>query len=395
MKTNYPVKQFLLSFDESLKDSSFIKLSLGNYTGTEENLKNIYVRKIIIKRQENLSFTYRYHTRDIVKNYSFAEGVTLIESLIGSGFGAATLFTNDFDLALQQKTAGQYTLKKNKPSQKAPESLEHNRQKNRPIAAGEKPYLHDLNITDASGNVFKNTQDKFRQINKYVEILGGLLKNIPTENIKKIVDMGSGKGYLTFALYDYLTATLGLKPQVTGVEYRQDMVDLCNKIAKNNNFDGLNFAKSSIEEYDSSDANIFIALHACDTATDDALFKAISANADLIVVAPCCHKQIRLEMDKAMADNELAFLTRYGTFMERQSEMVTDGMRALILEYFGYKTKVFEFISDAHTPKNVMIVGTKSPQGLIRNPQALETLKKTKEYFGIGHHHLEKLLEIK
>jgi len=147
--------------------------------------------------------------------------------------------------------------------------------------------------------------------------------------------------------------------------------------------------------------NLLIALHACDTATDDAIFKGIKANAELIVVAPCCHKQIRREIEQHKVKNDVSFLTKYGIFLERQAEMVTDGIRALILEYFGYKTKVFEFISDAHTPKNVLVVGVKkSPKSGVRSPQfdeqnaILEKIKASKAYFGIEYHHLERLLDL-
>jgi len=212
--------------------------------------------------------------------------------------------------------------------------------------------------------------------------------------------MGSGKGYLTFALYDYLHQQLNLKAKVTGVEFRQDLVNLCNDIAKQANFSQLNFVEGTIEDYKVKEINLLIALHACDTATDDAIFKGIQANAELIVVAPCCHKQIRKAMEKNKVKNDVSFLTKHGIFLERQAEMVTDGIRALILEYYGYKTKVFEFISDAHTPKNVLVVGVKKAQNLKPKAQSEERtkillkIKETKAYFGIDYHHLEKLLDL-
>ena len=202
------------------------------------------------------------------------------------------------------------------------------------------------------------------------------------------------KGYLTFALYDYLTNILQKNASIIGVEFRPDMVELCNEIAQKTGFEKLSFIQGTIEDYDSQETDILIALHACDTATDDAISKGISAQADLIVVAPCCHKQIRREMEKNKAKNDLDFLTKYGIFLERQAEMVTDGIRALILEYFGYKTKVFEFISDAHTPKNVLIVGIKGKTNPKKQVEILAKIKGIKEYFGIGYHHLERLIII-
>lgn len=384
---------FINTFSESLQDNSFVKISLGNYKGTEEQLKNIYIKRVLIKKEEKLSFTYRYKTRDIVKNLSLSEGISSVENALQAGFNIATLFTSKFDLIIEKLNQKTVLRKTNSSNPKAI-SLEHDKAKNRLIKPQEKPYLHELKITDEAGNVYKNAQDKYRQINHYVEILSTLIKDIPTQNHLKVADMGSGKGYLTFALYDYLTNVLKLEAAVTGVEFRPDMVALCNKIAQNTGFSTLNFVEGTIEDYDSTGTNILIALHACDTATDDAIYKGITANADLIVVAPCCHKQIRREIEKHKASNELDFLTKYGIFLERQAEMVTDGIRAMILEYFGYKTKVFQFISDAHTPKNVLVVGIKNPNAVPKKEEILAKLKATKEYFGIEYHHLEKLLSI-
>ena len=386
-------EQFITSITESILQRTFIKISLGNYKGSEEGLKNIYVKRILIKRTENLSFTYRYKTRDIVKNFTIDEGMKLVQELMENGFKIATLFTNEFDLILEISNNQKVTVRKTNPSSKSTDiSLNHDHAKKRLIESKGKGYLHELKITDAEGNVYKNAQDKYKQINHYVDILSSLIKEIPKENLKKVVDMGSGKGYLTFALYDYLTNVLQLETIVTGVEFRPDMVELCNDIAQRTGFKNLSFTEGTIENYDSTDTNILIALHACDTATDDAIYKGITAQADLIVVAPCCHKQIRREIEKNKASNELDFLMKYGIFMERQAEMVTDGIRAMILEYFGYKTKVFQFISDAHTPKNVLVVGIKGKTNPKKQAEILEKIKATKAYFGIGYHHLERLV---
>ena len=378
--------EFLSSLEASLADGSFVKLSLGNYKGAEKDLKNIYARKILVKREEKLSLTYHYKTRDIIKNHGVAEGIAKVQEAFDEGFQTGTLFTTSFDLALENRS-----LKKKEPTHTEPVSPDHDRAKKRTVAAAEKPWLHALEITDDKGNVLRNAQDKYRQINKFVEIMSGLIRDLPPQNVKKIVDMGAGKGYLTFALYDYLQ-TQGLSTEITGVECRADLVDLDNKIAKEAQFAGLNFVQGTIGDYDSAGVNILIALHACDTATDDAIYKGIQAGADLIVVAPCCHKQIRREMEKNKPRNELDFLTRHGIFLERHAEMVTDGLRGLILEYSGYKVKIFEFISDAHTSKNVLIVGVKNEKQASDKDEILKKIREKKAYFGIGHHHLEKLL---
>lgn len=375
------MKEFLKSLENALGDGSFVKLSLGGYKGAEPDLKKITARPVIIKREDKLSFTYTYKTRDIVKNYGYAESLQKIADFLTSGFGAATLFTTAYDLSYP-------SMKKENPTTKDAPVKDHDRAKNRIVETKGKKYLHALKITDAKGDVFKNAQDKYRQIDKYVEILAGLLKDVAPDKIRSIVDMGAGKGYLTFALADYLQG-IGIAANVTGVEFRADLVSLCNKIARESGFQTLSFVEGTIESYDAAGANVLIALHACDTATDDAIAKGIAASAELIVVAPCCHKQIRNEMESGNGADDLSFLLRHGTFLERQAEMVTDGIRALILEYFGYSTKVFEFISDAHTPKNVMIVATRNKKAAVKPDAVLKKIKDAKKYFGISRHHLE------
>lgn len=391
---------FISTVQESLGDQTFVKLSLGNYKGEEEALKQILIRRVTIKREDKLAFTFRYKTRDVVKNYLVPEGLTLITRYLNTGFKIATLFSTQKDLILEELNNGKVVLRESTASSRVAPSASHDKAKNRLIKPESKTYLQELKITDAAGNVFKNAQDKYRQINHYIEILSALIKELPAGTIKKVADMGSGKGYLTFALYDYLHSVLNLQSEVVGVEYRQDMVDLCNQVAQASHFDQLNFVQGTIQDYNANDVNLLIALHACDTATDDAIYKGIKANAALIVVAPCCHKQIRRAIEKNKVKNDVTFLTKYGIFLERQAEMVTDGIRALILEYFGYKTKVFEFISDAHTPKNVLVVGVKRAENLKpeteseRQAAVLQKIKESKAYFGIDYHHLERLLEL-
>ncbi|WP_432709793.1 class I SAM-dependent methyltransferase [Pedobacter sp.] len=396
MSTTTSLQEFETAINSSLIDGTFLKLSLGNYKGPEKDLKNIYVRVIQVKRANKLSFTYRYKTRDIVKNYSYEEGVALVMTQIVNGFAMSTLFTSKMDLSLVQKRDGLgYELITKPASLNLQPSLSHNKEKVRLVNADiQKKYLHELNITDAKGEVFKNAQDKYKQINQYISLLSPLLQNFKDQELQHVVDMGSGKGYLTFAFYDYLINVLKLNTRVTGVEYRPDLVELCNRIAVNSGFNGLRFQEGTIQDYEAERIDLLIALHACDTATDDAIFKGITAGARLIVVAPCCHKQIRREMTASKVKNELSYITKYGIFLERQAEMVTDGIRALILNYFGYETKVMEFVSGVHTPKNVLVVGIKQREDDAKKLEVLEKIKAAKAYFGIGHHYLERLFNL-
>ncbi len=385
---------FVNEMTEAITESAFVKLALGNYKGTEEGLKQLYVKPVLIKNRQLLAFNYRYKTRDIFKNFAIEEGLSLIEGYLAGDFNVATLFSTHKEMILERSAKGSFRLRTKQLEEKKEANFSHNKEKKRLILAKDNLYLHELGLTDEQGTVFKNAQDKYKQINQYIEILSSLIKELPQGTIKNVVDMGSGKGYLTFALYDYLL-NHQQKANVVGVEFRKDLVDLCNEIAINAKFEQLSFVEGTIESYDTEAIDLLIALHACDTATDDAIYKGIMANADLIVVAPCCHKQIRREIEKGKAQNELNFLTKHGIFLERQAEMVTDGLRALMLEYFGYKTKVFEFVSDVHTPKNVLVVGIKNKdKGTKSKDEILQRIKETKAYFGIGYHHLERLLEI-
>jgi len=400
MSNSEALAKFSSLLNEIIANGSFVKLSLGNYQGNDKELKNLYVKKVKIKRIDMLSFNYRYKTRDIFKNHAIEDGLNLIENLLSNDFKICTLFSIHKEVIIEHDKKGVIRIRERDLNTKLQPDLNHNKEKKRIIKPEGNAYLHALKITDVEGNVFKNAQDKYKQINQYIEILSSLIKELPQGTIKNVVDMGSGKGYLTFALYDYLHQQLNLKAKVTGVEFREDLVNLCNDIAKQSSFEQLNFVQGTIEDYNVKDINLLIALHACDTATDDAIFKGINAGAELIVVAPCCHKQIRREIEKHKVKNDVSFLTKYGIFLERQAEMVTDGIRALILEYYGYKTKVFEFISDAHTPKNVLVVGVRPLNWLKgtseqnRKKEILQKIKDTKAYFGIEYHHLERLMKI-
>lgn len=393
MTFNAACNQWLDRLAASVAAGDFVKLTLSKPTAAAGDLTSIDVRLITVKRALKLSFTYHHKTRDVVKNYSVEESCALLEPLLAAQFTAARLCTLAADFRLV-RTGTEWAMVHQPPSQTEAPTRTHDRTKKRWVESANKPYLHALGIADAQGKVIKAAQDKFRQINKYIEILDGLMKQLLPRECLRIVDMGAGKGYLTFALYDYLAHTLQMTVEVVGVEYRADLVEQCNNIAAAEQFKNLRFVQGSIADYDCSGADIVIALHACDTATDDAIHKAVRADAALIVVAPCCHKQIRRAMEKPAPDHPLAFLMQYGTYMERLAEMVTDGMRAQLMELQGYRTNLFEFIADAHTPKNVMIVAVKAggaPHSKTRN-MLQESLAATKAQFGIAYHQLERLL---
>ncbi|MCD8454120.1 SAM-dependent methyltransferase [Tenacibaculum finnmarkense genomovar ulcerans] len=374
------------TLNESVLEANFVKLTLSKPIKKSDGLPNVYVRLVKIKGAEMFQFTYHYNTNDKVQNYTITEAITEIEILLMDNFRAATLFTLTKDLLIFISKRKLVSYRENMASfkNKLPET--HDKPKERLAEAGS--YLHHLGITDKDGKVIHKMADKYRQINKYLEIIEGLLKSTRLPKHINIVDMGSGKGYLTFALYDYLVNQKKYSATVTGIELRKELVDYCNDVAEKSAFTKLSFVAQPIQEYDNNKIDILIALHACDTATDDAIYKGLSAKAELIICAPCCHKQIRQQVKGKEQESPLL---KYGIFKERQFEMVTDTIRALILEKSNYNTKVFEFISNEHTRKNVMLVASKS---IKKNDISKIDAKIAglKDAYAIESHYLETLV---
>lgn len=377
---------FFEAIEKSISKDVFVKITLSKPARKSDGLQNVYVRLITIKEQQHLSFTYRHKTNDQVKNYLIVEAKEILKDLLKESFKIAILFTLEEDYTLRISKKGKISAIKTHPSftNKPPET--HNQPKKKRAELGK--YLNLLGITDVQGDVIPKMADKFRQINKYLEIIENLIDSSKLPSKIKIVDMGSGKGYLTFALYDYLTNQKKLDVEVLGIELRQELVDYCNKTAQASGFDHLKFECNSIGAFKSKKIDVLIALHACDTATDDALAKGLAAKANLIICAPCCHKQIRQQLKGKEQESPIL---KYGIFKERQFEMVTDTIRALLLEKNQYQTKVFEFVSNEHTRKNIMLIGSKSSK-----KSDVESIDKKitslKSEYGIEEHYLEKLL---
>ncbi|MCC3416438.1 MAG: SAM-dependent methyltransferase [Microcoleus sp. PH2017_29_MFU_D_A] len=386
-------EQFELILGSSIENQEFIRLTLGKYRGKEDGLTKIIVRSVQFKSSIKLSFTYSYKTKEIVKNYLIAEGINLIKTLTGSEFMSIRLFSLTQDVQLEYGKDKKPKLKFIKPTFTNPVDTvpqEHDRNKKRYIQSENNLYLTALGITNSQGNIVKTMEDKFRQINKFVEIINSLIESsgLAAKSHISVVDMGSGKGYLTFAIYDFLNNILDKEASVIGIESRIHLVDFCNSVAQSVEFKNLHFKQGNISNYSAEKSDITIALHACDTATDDAIYKGIQSDSSLIILAPCCHKQVRKQIHPNMV---LKDLLKSGILLERQSEIVTDGLRALLLELSGYKTKVFEFIAAEHTSKNIMIVGIKSNQS-INKEQILGQIQEIKKLYGIKFHYLETLL---
>ncbi|MBK8466453.1 MAG: SAM-dependent methyltransferase [Chloracidobacterium sp.] len=383
------IDKFVSELKNSIERQNFVKLTLGNYKGSDEHLQKILVRLVKTKKGARLYFLYRSDTRDTAKNYDFGTGVALINEALDGQFFSGHLFTTEHDFQLDIGKKNKSRLNIAKPTFKAVPQLAHDREKKEQIDS-ESFYLKALGITDDTGRIRDQQRDKWRQINKFVEVLASLVdkSELKDRTELKIVDMGSGKGYLTFAAYDYFKNIRVVDAELTGVEQKRDLVDLGNGVADASMFSGLKFVLSSIAEYDVGDVDILIALHACNTATDDAIYKGIAAKASLIVAAPCCHQQIRPQI---VPPNMFQDILKHGVMLERTAETITDGLRSLLLERSGYATKLFEFVSVEHTPKNNMLVATRLAKPL--SPERFDRqINEIKTLFGIREHHLERLL---
>jgi SAM-dependent methyltransferase len=383
-------ERFFAALDESLDGGNFIKLTLAKYRGAEAGLRNVYVRPAELKGGQRLSFLYRYKTRDAVKNYTREEGARLLRLMLGSEFSSCHLFTSNEDLRLEVSRKGEARLNTHAPTLSTPAPSGHERRKRRAIDAAGSVYLKELGVTNERGEVRPAMGDKLRQINKFVEIVAGLLDSSILKGREElsVVDVGSGKGYLTFALYDYLNNVRGVRAQVTGVEARGELVELCNEVARRAGFERLVFKTGFIDDFEPPPTDVLIALHACDTATDDAIHKGVGAAASVIVTAPCCHKEVRPQI---VAPEQLRGVLRHGHLLEREAESVTDSLRALLLESAGYRVKVFEFVSNEHTRKNTMIAAVRR-EGAADTDAALAEFRALKEFYGIREQRLERLL---
>ncbi|GAB5562408.1 MAG: SAM-dependent methyltransferase [Synoicihabitans sp.] len=385
-------EQFDADLAAAVEKLELEKLTLGKYRGTDDTLKKLLVRPLQLKSGPHLSFVWRHKTQDITKNHPVAEGLTLLKGLIGSDFRDAHVFTRDLTLQLETADDGKVRVRrKTKPSSSKTQPAQHNRQKHRFIdpRAG---WLHTLGITNSAGMPQKGQTAKFRQIEKFAEILAHrwseagwtALDQPAADPTVHVADMGSGKGYLTFAM----AALLEKRAEVVGVEQRIGLVDTCNHVATSQGITNLRFQSGDIATAAKAlkQIDVLVALHACDTATDDALAAGIAANARLLVVAPCCQKQLRPQL-KAPAKLKAAL--RHGIFQERHAEFVTDALRALLLEAWGFETKVFEFISSEHTAKNTMITATRTRSRATEpSPRRLEAVREFARLYSIKEHAL-------
>lgn len=379
------MEKFFEKLNDSIQNCSMVKITLSKPVDRNNELRNVYIKPILLKNNKMYQFTYRFEHRDETKNYDAAQTLEQMRNLVPDVFQNVSLFTISEDITLLISKKGKPSMICKPVKEQREQDLSHDHEKTRLIDPT-KPWWFLLGLTTREGKVLADMQHKFKQICKYVEIVDGVMKNVKFDDEIHIADMGAGKGYLTFALYEYLTSKYDKKVVMEGVEIRPDLVLKINDIIDKCGLKNFRFVEKSIEDYKPEKLDVLIALHACNTATDDAILKGVRNDAKLIICAPCCHKQIRQEMEKSGKTDSI---TRFGIFLERQAVMITDAVRALVLEYCGYKTNVMEFIEIENTPKNVLLVGRKSDAPIDKvaiSAQINELLEK----YGIGEHYLWK-----
>ena len=381
---------FLQHVESTFSQGALQRLVLSRHEGEDKELQRVIFRPVTLKGQQVLSALYERKTFDITKNFDIAEALEYLTAKLGIEFKSALLQTTEeeWQLSFSKKNKVLQNRTKLKNTTTTVIATTHNREKHRFVEQS-RAYLQALGITDVHGQVVPAMSRKWKQINKFVEILAKAIRETALQDRQEVhvADFGSGKAYLTFAVHDYLQQ-LGMQAKVTGVELRPALVDLCNEIAAKLALTGLHFEQGDVQHFQARGVNVMIALHACDTATDYAIHMGIRTGAEIIMCSPCCHKQIRPQLQ---SPEVLSPLLQHGIHLGQEAEMLTDGIRALLLEAHGYDTQVFEFISLEHTSKNKMILAQKRRKAK-DNTAVLKQIEALKAFYGISNHCLQQLL---
>jgi hypothetical protein len=403
-------ERFFAALAQGLADGSVARVLLSKPVAKGDDLERVTARPLTLRGERVLSFVFKHRTKDITKNEPIDAALETLAALVGARFAHAHLFARDAELQLMMSRKGRYTLHRAKAgaddatreavvAASDEEVDQHDRRKHRFVHL-DAPFLVELGVTTARHELVPAMARKWKQINKFVEVMSHALEaaGIVATAPLNVVDFGAGKGYLTFALHDWLRRQAEGAPRaldVIGVELRPDLVRLCNDAIAKCRLEGLRFEAGDVGSFVPERLDVMIALHACDTATDHALHTGIRAGASIIMCSPCCHKQIRPQMTMPAL---LKPMLQHGIHLGQQAEMVTDGLRALLLEAHGYDAQVFEFVALEHTSKNKMILAVRrpgrqdTPQAERRRADVLAQIAELKQFYGIREHCLETLL---
>ncbi|WP_416143953.1 class I SAM-dependent methyltransferase [Planococcus koreensis] len=315
------------------------------------SIKRIKLKPVEIKNQYFIQFEYQFEHVLKHENLSMQEAAAKLESLFEDFRQGLFQFTAE-KVQLQLSKKFKVSWKTEKTAQKAAE-LSHNRKKRYLLEDGiPYPFLVRLGVQNPDGSVKKQKYDKFRQINRFIEFIDDALAHLPKDRPVRILDFGSGKSYLTFALYHYLRVEKGLDLRVTGLDLKKEVIEECQRIADDLSYSQLEFLVGDINDYNEESAvDMVVTLHACDVATDMALSRAVKWNAKVILSVPCCQHELNSQIDAP----ELGLMLQHGLIKERFSALATDSIRAELLSLVGYETQLVEFIDIENTPKNILI----------------------------------------
>jgi SAM-dependent methyltransferase len=389
--------QFRAELALSLTEGSFVRLVLSSPVAPKPVIERVLGRYIRLKDKPHLSFTLRHAHRDEVRNLGLGEAIDWVMHCLGSEFQSALLGTTTGDWQLSIPINQEPRLIRHKASQEQAPPAEHDQPRHTMLDSTAQDWLIGLQVLARDGRVRPALSDKHRQIHRYLEILSHLARDCgwvhdETDRTQAealaIYDMGCGKGYLTFGAWHWFSRRLKHPVNVVGVERRADLVADSNRLARQIGAKGLEFVCGDIAETPVGRADILVALHACDTATDDAIRRGLESSARLIVVAPCCHREVRGCLGHP---EPLTPVLRHGLMQEELAEWLTDGLRALFLEWAGYRTKIFEFVSPEHTPKNRMIAAIRE-RAPFADLGARDRILELKSFFGIKSFALDPLL---
>ena len=342
----------------------------------------IKVRPVMIR--DSLYFQVsRYTDKQVFhENMTAEDALETLSGWILHDFRQAQIRMQDEMVTVLVSKKGKATIKSKKAACVETQNLEHNRKKQYIIEEGTAvPFMIDLGVMTESGKIIRTRYDKYRQINRFLEFIEDILPELPTDRTVHIIDFGCGKSYLTFAMYYYLKVLKHYDIRITGLDLKQKVIEDCQALADRYGYDGLQFLCGDIADYNGTDeVDMVVTLHACDTATDYALYKAVKWHASVILSVPCCQH----ELNRKMQCETLSGAFQYGLIKERTAALMTDAMRGQLLEMKGYKTQLLEFIDMEHTPKNILIRGVKS-KGLLpkaARKQQMENYQKCRDFFG-------------
>lgn len=342
----------------------------------------IKVRPVMIR--DSLYFQVsRYTDKQVFhENMTAEDALETLSGWILHDFRQAQIRMQDEMVTVLVSKKGKATVKSKKAACIETQNLEHNRKKQYIIEEGTAvPFMIDLGVMTESGKIIRTRYDKYRQINRFLEFIEDILPELPTDRTVHIIDFGCGKSYLTFAMYYYLKVLKHYDIRITGLNLKQKVIEDCQALADRYGYDGLQFLCGDIADYNGTDeVDMVVTLHACDTATDYALYKAVKWHASVILSVPCCQH----ELNRKMQCETLFGAFQYGLIKERTAALMTDAMRGQLLEMKGYKTQLLEFIDMEHTPKNILIRGVKS-RGLLpkaARKQQMENYQKCRDFFG-------------